>query len=95
MRTLYFESFTRAFNFVPKGRFQLGDERTMSVCCPLFSDVAAIKKGLSRVAINQDKLDSELEEHYELLAEPVQTVMRKFDIPNPYEKLKDFTRGKA
>ena len=57
--------------------------------------VAAIKKGLSRVAINQEKLDSELEEHYELLAEPVQTVMRKFDIPNPYEKLKDFTRGKA
>ena len=29
------------------------------------------------------------------MAEPVQTVMRKFDIPNPYEKLKDFTRGKA
>lgn len=30
-----------------------------------------------------------------MLAEPVQTVMRKFDIENPYEKLKDFTRGKA
>lgn len=30
-----------------------------------------------------------------MLAEPVQTVMRKYDIPNPYEKLKDFTRGKA
>lgn len=29
------------------------------------------------------------------MAEPVQTVMRKFDIANPYEKLKDFTRGKA
>lgn len=47
------------------------------------------------MAINAEKLDQELEEHYELLAEPVQTVMRKFDIPNPYEKLKDFTRGKA
>ena len=57
--------------------------------------VAAIQKGLSRVAINAEKLDKELEEHYELLAEPVQTVMRRFDIPNPYEKLKDFTRGKA
>lgn len=33
--------------------------------------------------------------HYELLAEPVQTVMRKYDIENPYELLKDFTRGKA
>jgi adenylosuccinate lyase len=40
-------------------------------------------------------LASELNEHYELLAEPVQTVMRKYDIPNPYEKLKDFTRGKS
>lgn len=57
--------------------------------------VDAMQKGLSRVAINQEKLDAELEEHYELLAEPVQTVMRKFDIENPYEKLKDFTRGKA
>ncbi len=56
--------------------------------------VAAIQKGLGRVAVNADRLDAELEEHYELLAEPVQTVMRKFDIPNPYEKLKEFTRGK-
>lgn len=40
-------------------------------------------------------LSAELDNHYELLAEPVQTVMRKYDIPNPYEKLKDFTRGKA
>lgn len=57
--------------------------------------MAAIQKGLNRVAINADKLDAELQEHFELLAEPVQTVMRKFDIANPYEKLKDFTRGKA
>jgi len=40
-------------------------------------------------------LREELDGHYELLAEPVQTVMRKYDIENPYEKLKDFTRGKA
>ena len=45
--------------------------------------------------MNKEKLDQELDAHYELLAEPVQTVMRKYDIPNPYEKLKDFTRGKA
>ena len=53
-----------------------------------------MNRGLSRVAINAERLDAELEEHYELLAEPVQTVMRKFNIANPYEKLKDFTRGK-
>lgn len=45
--------------------------------------------------MNELKLSDELDQHYELLAEPVQTVMRKYDIPNPYEKLKDFTRGKA
>lgn len=47
------------------------------------------------MAVNKKVLHDELESHYELLAEPVQTVMRKYDIPNPYEKLKDFTRGKA
>ena len=47
------------------------------------------------MAVNKQKLSDELDEHYELLAEPVQTVMRKYDIANPYEKLKDFTRGKA
>lgn len=55
----------------------------------------SLEKGLSRVEINKEKLDSELEEHYELLAEPVQTVMRKYDIPNPYEKLKELTRGRS
>jgi adenylosuccinate lyase len=55
----------------------------------------ALGKGLSRVDINTEKLDEELSQHYELLAEPVQTVMRKYDIENPYEKLKELTRGKT
>jgi adenylosuccinate lyase len=50
---------------------------------------------LSRIDINIEKLDEELSQHYELLAEPVQTVMRKYDIENPYEKLKELTRGKT
>lgn len=57
--------------------------------------VGQIQKGLSRVAVNEQKLSDELDVHYELLAEPVQTVMRKYDIENPYEKLLNFTRGKA
>ena len=57
--------------------------------------IAALEKGLGRVQVNEQLLAEELEKHYELLAEPVQTVMRRFDIPNPYEQLKDFTRGKA
>ena len=57
--------------------------------------IKALEKGLSRVDINVDALDLELSNHYELLAEPVQTVMRKYDIENPYEKLKELTRGKT
>ena len=46
--------------------------------------------------MNRELLSAELDNHYELLAEPVQTVMRKYDdIKDPYEKLKEFTRGKA
>jgi len=52
-------------------------------------------RALNRITVNQDALDKELSVHYELLAEPVQTVMRKYeDIKNPYEMLKEFTRGK-
>ena len=93
--------FTHFAQKLPISRYQrdLSDSTVLRNLGVAFSynlqSVAAIQKGLSRVAINAQKLDSELEEHYELLAEPVQTVMRRFDIPNPYEKLKDFTRGKA
>lgn len=55
----------------------------------------ALGKGLSRIEINAERLDEELSQHYELLAEPVQTVMRKYDIANPYEKLKELTRGRT
>jgi adenylosuccinate lyase len=52
-------------------------------------------KGLSRVKVNTDRLDADLEDAWEVLAEPVQTVMRKAGIENPYEQLKALTRGKA
>lgn len=52
-------------------------------------------KALNRIAVNEDTLRKELQVHYELLAEPVQTVMRKYEgIKDPYEKLKEFTRGR-
>lgn len=93
--------YTHFAHKLPISRFQrdLSDSTVLRNLGVAFSynlqAVAALKKGLSRIDINADNLDKELEEHYELLAEPVQTVMRKFDIENPYEKLKDFTRGKA
>lgn len=50
-------------------------------------------RGLSKVAINEAALRNDLKLHWEVLAEPVQTVMRRYGIPNPYEKLKELTRG--
>jgi len=52
------------------------------------------KKGLSKIEVNYPKIAEDLEENLELLAEPVQTVMRVYGEENPYEKLKGLTRGK-
>ncbi|MGY5795846.1 adenylosuccinate lyase [Rheinheimera faecalis] len=51
-------------------------------------------KGISKLEVNEANLMSELDQNWELLAEPVQTVMRKYGIEQPYEKLKELTRGK-
>jgi len=50
-------------------------------------------RGLSRLQINSSKLVSELENSWEVLAEPIQTVMRRYAVEKSYEKLKDLTRG--
>ncbi|WP_396586576.1 adenylosuccinate lyase [Bermanella sp. R86510] len=55
----------------------------------------ATLKGVSKLEVNADRLAADLDNAYEVLAEPIQTVMRRFGIEQPYEKLKAFTRGKA
>ena len=55
----------------------------------------AALKGISKLQINEAKLDADLEAAWEVLAEPIQTVMRRYGIEKPYEKLKAFTRGKT
>ncbi len=50
-------------------------------------------KGLSKLELNEPRLKSVLDANWEVLAEPIQTVMRRYGIENPYEKLKDLTRG--
>ncbi|MCW7753563.1 adenylosuccinate lyase [Desulfobotulus sp. H1] len=50
-------------------------------------------KGLGKVALDPDRLREDLEANPELLAEPIQTVMRVYGEENPYEKLKELTRG--
>jgi adenylosuccinate lyase len=52
-------------------------------------------KGLDKLALNEKKLADDLDRAWEVLAEPIQTVMRKAGIEKPYEKLKELTRGKT
>ncbi|MGY5449639.1 adenylosuccinate lyase [Agarivorans sp. MS3-6] len=54
----------------------------------------ATLKGVSKLQINEANLLSDLDSNWEVLAEPVQTVMRRYGIEKPYEKLKELTRGK-
>ena len=62
------------------GYFQIGVRNTL--------------KGLNKVELSEQVILDDLENNQELLAEPIQTVMRVFDEDNPYEKLKELTRGK-
>ena len=54
----------------------------------------ATMKGLGKLEVNEERLRADLDENWEVLAEPIQTVMRRYGIPEPYEKLKDLTRGR-
>jgi adenylosuccinate lyase len=54
----------------------------------------ATLKGISKLEVNEANLLAELDANWELLAEPIQTVMRRYGIEKPYEKLKELTRGK-
>lgn len=51
-------------------------------------------KGIGKLEPNHDVIQADLDNHWEVLAEAVQTVMRRFKLEQPYEKLKSFTRGK-
>ncbi len=55
----------------------------------------SINKGLNKLELNPNALAADLEQSWEVLAEAIQTVMRKHNIPEPYEKLKALTRGNA
>ncbi len=54
----------------------------------------SLLKGLNKLEINITAINADLDNNWELLAEPIQTVMRKCGVVNAYEKLKDLTRGK-
>ena len=56
---------------------------------------ASCRQGLSRLAADPARLAADLDANWEVLAEPIQTVMRRYGVPNPYEQLKALTRGKG
>lgn len=57
--------------------------------------VESCLRGLRKLEVNEERLQADLAEAWEVLAEPVQTVMRRYGIRNPYEQLKALTRGKG
>lgn len=54
---------------------------------------ASTVKGMGKLQLNEERLRQDLENSWEVLAEPIQTVMRRYGVPEPYEKLKALTRG--
>ncbi len=55
----------------------------------------SLLKGLNKLEVNAEAIEADLDSSWEVLAEPIQTVMRRYGIANPYEKLKELTRGKT
>lgn len=86
-------------NKLPRSRMQrdLSDSSTLRNLGIAFGySLQGIKEtlnGLSRISVNLDIINKELENNYEVLAEPIQTMLRKYNINNAYEKLKELTRG--
>jgi len=55
----------------------------------------SINKGISKLLINEIKIESDLQANWAVVAEAIQTILRRENYPNPYEALKELTRGKA
>jgi adenylosuccinate lyase len=55
----------------------------------------ALMRGLDKLEVNPQRLNEDLNNCWEVLAEPIQTVMRRYGVANPYEQLKELTRGKG
>jgi len=56
---------------------------------------ASAQRGFSKLELNADKINADLDASWEVLGEAVQTVMRRYGLPNPYEQMKELTRGKG
>ena len=87
-------------NKLPRSRMQrdLSDSSTMrNVGLAIGYSLQAISQtlsGLSKITINTDRIESDLNGRWEVLAEPIQTMLRKYGIPDAYDELKKLTRGR-
>jgi adenylosuccinate lyase len=85
---------------LPISRLQrdLTDSTTLrNIGVPFSHTILALKsieKGISKLVLNSDKLVQDLENNWAVVAEGIQTILRREDYPNPYEALKELTRGK-
>jgi adenylosuccinate lyase len=57
--------------------------------------LASLQRGMDKLEVDEARLAADLDAAWEVLAEPIQTVMRRYGLPNPYERLKELTRGKS
>jgi len=55
----------------------------------------SIEKGLDKLLLNEDALKQDLQDNWAVVAEAIQTILRREGYPNPYEALKELTRGKT
>jgi adenylosuccinate lyase len=57
--------------------------------------IKSIQKGISKLVVNEKALTQDLKDNFSVIAEAIQTILRRENYPNPYEALKDFSRGKG
>jgi adenylosuccinate lyase len=93
--------FSHLAHKLPRSRWQrdLTDSTVLRVIGTAYGHsmvaLASLIKGLSKLEVDAARLEQDLDQSWEVLAEPIQTVMRRYGIENPYEQLKALTRGKA
>ena len=86
---------------LPISRWQrdLTDSTVLRALCTAFGHtqiaLEALRKGLAKLQVDARRIDADLDANWEVLAEAVQTVMRRQGLPNPYEQLKALTRGQG
>ena len=84
----------RAYSALDTTRFPRLDQHIVELLKQTPPTASQAQKGAVLSASIRNRLEQDLDANWEVLAEPIQTVMRRYGVENPYEKLKELTRGK-